>query len=420
MRNNVTSEVISLIDKTDFLILEFCTGFGKTYNALKIIEKLGGKWMIALAEVLHKDNWIDEIEKHDMSHLLKDIHFIQYASLHKEKGSEYYGVIYDEAHHLSEYRLESDKLIDRVKTIYLSATLEDSRLSNLGLNNSRNRLSYDLDKFNINRFNNKILFSIFLKQAIHWGIIIKPRILLYKIRLDETKLVHTVEMFRGKRAPLIEDDYSNRWKYLSNSRKYPNYRLRLKCTEKEKYEYLEDQFKYWQKKYFSAKEKHKNDNTDIGYLEAFYLRKGLDRKNFLEEVKVPHIKKFLPTIKDKRFICFGGSINTIKQLSTINLVHSKNKDKQNTKLIKQFNNGASNSLFAVNKLQEGINLDNIEEGIIVQLQSGLRYSSQVIGRILRAKKEPTQHIFYVTDSRDVDYVKTAMEGFMDMYKIIEL
>ena len=126
-----------------------------------------------------------------------------------------------------------------------------------------------------------------------------------------------------KKANLIEDIYSNRWKYLSNSKKYPNYRLRLKCTEKDKYEYLDEQFNYYQKKYYAAKEKHKDDVVDISYLENFYLRKGLERKQFLEKVKIPYIQRFLPTIQDKRFICFGGSISTINKLSNTNKIFSK-------------------------------------------------------------------------------------------------
>ena len=71
-------------------------------------------------------------------------------------------------------------------------------------------------------------------------------------------------------------------------------------------------------------------------------------------------------------------------------------------------------------LKEGMNLNNIEVGIICQLDNSLRYFSQTHGRILRSEL-PEQYVLYVKNTQDEVYVTTALDGFnMDYVKFVEL
>ena len=45
-RTDISNKTLELIQLTDFLILEHATGLGKTYQALQIINKYEGNWLI--------------------------------------------------------------------------------------------------------------------------------------------------------------------------------------------------------------------------------------------------------------------------------------------------------------------------------------------------------------------------------------
>ena len=65
-------------------------------------------------------------------------------------------------------------------------------------------------------------------------------------------------------------------------------------------------------------------------------------------------------------------------------------------------------------LQEGQNLNDIEVGIIIQLDGQERSFIQKFGRSLRAE-DPTQYIFYYKNTRDTEYLQNALEGIDESY-----
>ena len=65
-------------------------------------------------------------------------------------------------------------------------------------------------------------------------------------------------------------------------------------------------------------------------------------------------------------------------------------------------------------LQEGQNLNDIEVGIIVQLDGQERSFIQKFGRSLRAE-DPTQYIFYYKNTRDTEYLQNVLEGINESY-----
>ena len=65
-------------------------------------------------------------------------------------------------------------------------------------------------------------------------------------------------------------------------------------------------------------------------------------------------------------------------------------------------------------LQEGQKLNNIQAGVIVQLDGDERGFIQKFGRSLRAE-DPMQYIIYYKDTRDEEYIKKDLENINKDY-----
>lgn len=421
MREEITNKTLQLSKQYTNVILEFATGVGKTKIALDSINEYPGKWYLILAETSHINNWKDEFDKWGYSHLLDRVEIVLYHSLHKLQDTEVEGIVYDESHHLfSELRLSYSKTIKRNRVIFLSATLKTEQLSILGLSNPMKRKEYDINEFNVNltRFDG-VVFSIFLDQAIHWGILVEPKITLIPIQLEEC-LMTSITIKKGKGEINLTDTLANKWKYLRKDSKHKNCTVKLSCTQTERYEELESTLEYYATRYFKSLKQYQErsiSKDQLDRIKNMWLRKGLDRKNYLASIKIPYIKRLLTKIKDKRLICFANSIKEIEELGGENAVHSKKK-KLNTRIIGEFNASKRNSLFAVGMLVEGVNLNNIEVGIITQLDGQVLSTIQKLGRILRSST-PEQYIMYIEDTRDEDYISIMKEELDESYFTIK-
>ena len=93
---------------------------------------------------------------------------------------------------------------------------------------------------------------------------------------------------------------------------------------------------------------------------------------------------------------------------------------QYTKLTKKFvlvdskQNKEINHILAVGMAKEGVNLTDIEVGIIVQLDGEERTFIQKFGRALRADN-PIQYVFYYKNTRDEEYLNNSLEGIDKKY-----
>ena len=147
-----------------------------------------------------------------------------------------------------------------------------------------------------------------------------------------------------------------------------------------------------------------------------FLNIASQRKKFIAEVKTQTVKDLVKEFRldNTRFICFTGSIKQVKELGSISAVHSKNKNEVNQNLIDCFNSLECSELFAVNMLREGVNLTNIERGIITQLDSGIGSFFQMLGRCLR-HEFPEMHLLVVQDTQDVVYFNKSMNNFNEEF-----
>ena len=86
----------------------------------------------------------------------------------------------------------------------------------------------------------------------------------------------------------------------------------------------------------------------------------------------------------------------------------------NQAVIDAFNKGTISRIYAVGMITEGMNLAEIEAGIIIQLDGKERLFIQKVGRALRAKS-PIVCIFYYKNTQDETYLRKALENVDEKY-----
>lgn len=365
-REEIQQDSVELSVMHSKLILELATGVGKSLAAIKIIKKHGGLWNIVIAETNHELNWKEEFIKHGEESLLPNIKFFCYQSLHKHLDGENY--VMDEIHHAcGDRRLAMLSKINFKKLIGLSATLSRKQ---------KESLTDAIGAF----YTHKITLS----EAIGYGILPEPVVYFIGVTLDNK--VRNLKYHFGKEKFAM-------------------------CTEQEMYIRFTNRIETLKLNYFA---------TNAYFDKVKWLKLANDRKKFLSDCKTPYAKELLQILNNKRLICFTGSIEQSESLSNGLSVHSKISKKVRESMISDFNSGVTNKLFATGMLKEGMNLNNIEAGLIIQLDNTLRFFSQTHGRILRSAL-PEQYVLYVKDTQDETYVTTALEDFnMDYVKFVEL
>lgn len=403
-KNEVQKEAVELMKEHNKVILQWCTGLGKSKAAIEIVKHLFYEYLILetrqgtsfkvlliVAETAHKKNWKDEFVKWKVEDYIWDkmITVDTYASLKNHRHEHYDLIILDEGHHSgSDLRLDILEDITCDNVLVLSATLPQSTI-------------YELDRI----FGKFVSFKISMKQAIEWGLLAKPKVFLIPMKLDNIYQTQTIVEERGKALGrvTIKTEKKNMWTYLKDKFHYPNLRLEMPCTEREKYDWYVSKVEYWKRMYMRTR--------NIG-IKNKWLQFGSARKRFLGDLKSPQALALLGKLQDKRLVCFCSSITQAEELGGENAIHSEKKG--SLEIINSFNEKRINSLFAVGMIQEGQNLTDIEAGIIVQLDGQERAFIQKTGRAMRAD-EPEIYILYYEGTRDEEYLKKALEGIDPEY-----
>jgi superfamily II DNA or RNA helicase len=365
-RKDIQGEAVDLSMKNKHVLLSWATGVGKSKAAADIVKHTYTmkKWLLVCKETNHIDNWEKEFRKHGYDHLWEShVEKTCYASLHKYENKEY-NLILDEVHATSELRADKIKTIKSDKIISLGATVS---------NEIKDRLT-EIEPF--------IEYNITLSQAIKMKILPEPEIFIKYIKLDN----------RIAR---------NKVMYTNRGRKYTKM-----LTDLEYYQNLTNSMNYWYKRYNKEFEE---------YQKIKMLREGLRRKVFLAGCKMNLAKEVIDELRssNKRFICFTGSIAQCEEIGT-NIVHSKIDKKNRQEVIDKFNSLEIDEIYAVDMLQESMNLNDINAGIIVQLDNQEKSTIQMIGRALRSLA-PEVYILLVKDSQDEVYANKALSGIDKKY-----
>jgi superfamily II DNA or RNA helicase len=130
--------------------------------------------------------------------------------------------------------------------------------------------------------------------------------------------------------------------------------------------------------------------------------------------KDDYAKRLLNQSKHKCLL-FANTQNQADKLCKYSY-HSNNVNSEDNMLL--FKNGQITKMSCVLQLNEGANIPNLKEGIIMHAYGNNRKSAQRIGRLLRLNPNDTAniHILCYKDTVDLKWVKSALED-LDQNKI---
>jgi superfamily II DNA or RNA helicase len=346
-----SSEIFFLHNR---LIAEFCTGAGKTYAALKLIDlscksNPSEKWVIAYPRVSLKKSWIDEIKKWKLDHLLDRITLTTYDSLHKINGN--YNVCLDEAHNITELRLE--KIVNFVskksRMIALSATIDEKEkkdyLRELGFDFKRHRVVFELD------------------EGVKSGVVTD-----YKIW----------------KCPIEANEW---W------RKAYKKKTRIIDAAKRKGNQKFIQFA------MLSRMRHVYDSFQKIQAAEYLIKKTIGKRD-----------KVLVFVSNK------NAADYLSERTGYPAYHSGLSTKEREKILNEFNEAKSGALISINTLNEGVTIKGANKAYIIQVRSKKREAIQRIGRILRFLGKLDGEIgkviiTYIADSRDENWTNDAVFAF---------
>ncbi len=368
------------------VILKWATGMGKSKVAIDLLSHLSEnkpktEVLLLVAERSHISNWEDEFRKWNLDKSKFDISIKCYASLHKLVGMKFDAVVMDEAHHAcTPKRLEILETMQAEYVYLLSATFSHEKLE---------ALEDIFGRFTVN--------TVSLKTAISNNFLPEPKVIIMRLTLDDSKPNMTIKYGEGDNLPTV--DWNDRYQYIR--KKQP---CLIRCTERQKYVYYTNEMEYWKERY---------QRSHNAFQHNKWVSLGSIRKRFLGELKTPYVNMLLEKLKDrKRFICFCASVSQAEDLGSKNAISSRRRDNQ--KVIDKFNAKKSSSLYAVGMATEGLNLTDIEAGVIVQLDGKERLFIQKFGRSLRAE-DPVTYILYYANTQDEKYLEKALNNIDEKY-----
>lgn len=357
IKSRLQKEVLDTINEHNGKgIIAIATGGGKTKIAIDYCKQIvkenpNAKILVVVpTRVLRDNEWESEFVKWKATTILrKNVRKECYISINKIENEEFDLVILDEVQNITVNNskfFQSNK-VDKI--IGLTATPPKEK-----------EKKEILQSLNLN-----VIHYTGLDEAVEIGLVAPYELTLISTNLNRTK------------AYVLAGGKNRKWY----------------TTENRQYEYLD---------YDIQKAKYR------GVSNAIMKMKYLNRMRFIYNLKSKEAvaKYVLDNIipKDERTLIFAGSIKTAEALCSYTY-HSKT---DSTDLDK-FRNGEINRLSAVNALNEGVNISNVDNAFIVQINSKERHLIQKIGRILRTNGDHRGKIYllYVEGTVDEKWMHEA-------------
>ena len=136
-------------------------------------------------------------------------------------------------------------------------------------------------------------------------------------------------------------------------------------------------------------------------------RKGLERLQWLAEIKSDFVKQLLQQLKNYRTLTFCYNTKQADYLSN-NSIHSKNKESNIN--LEMFNTKKIKHISAIDCLTEGINLSECKILIFAKLDASQLKQVQKLGRGLR-HKSPVFILPYYKDSKEEQIVLEMIKDY---------
>lgn len=382
-REEIYSECLEALTKSNFVLLELATGYGKTRLALQMANHLAatkfkGKevsMLLLVAKTVHKQTWQDEIDKWgglNVGSLTVEC----YESLKKHQYESFDIVVMDEAHHIN-----SDKRLDLLSTltfgycIGLSATIPTKLKQYFQYKHHAQIVSCDII------------------EAIEDNVLPEPQIILLPLQLDNTKPTETIELNPRIKGNTYHGTYAELWKY-----KKMKVHAFISCTEKQRLIEYDNQIR-WEKNLYT---RNRQD-----FMKNRWLFDCGERIKYLANLKNDIVKEILDKLANERTITFCKTIEQANILGKYS-IHSKNLNSQ--AIYDAFNSKRINHIASVNVLNEGANLVDCKYAIFANYSASSIIGPQRIGRSLR-HKSPVIIMPYYEGTREQEIVDDMIEDF---------
>lgn len=384
-REEVYSECLTKLEKSDFLLLELATGMGKSKQAIDIINylvetKYQGKhtsMLLLVAKTVHKQTWKDEFKKWGGINV-DDLTIECYESLKKHEYESFDFVVMDECHHL-----HSDKRLD------LFSTLTYGHVIGLSATIPKKLKQY----FQYEYAAEVVTCSIV--DAIEDEVLPEPKIILYPLQLDNVRPTESIELNPKTKGKTYYGNYNELWKY----RKMKVHAI-ISCTPRQRVNEYNSQILY---------EKNRYMRTRQDFLKNKWLFDCGERIKYLANLKNNIVLSILQRLKKERTITFCKTIEQADILGKYS-IHSKNKDSDI--IYNSFNAKKINHIVSVNVLNEGANLVDCKYAVFANYSSSEICSAQRVGRSLR-HKSPVIILPYYEATREEEIVNTMIESFKE-------
>jgi superfamily II DNA or RNA helicase len=331
--------------ETGFGTLQLCTGAGKSKIAIDIIEHVRHEWLkdelelqillVTPTEELRDVNWPDEFKKWGVE--MTGIKCIAYASLGKQNLSKYDLIVYDEYHRTTLNNLQ--KLQDELTTSHkmilgLSATLP-----------LKPRYAEEMERFKLMNELCPTIYKLTIDDGVQYGIIADFEIHVLKFFMESIKL-----------------------DYVGGSKLKP-----FKQSEKSMYNWLTKKLQFAMIQVRANPSKKGFEFKAVGERCQFIY--NLNSKLALGRACLERFDT------DKRTLVFAGSIDHANQLCGNNVYHSES----SREYLDKFQNKEVNLLGSVKAMDEGLNITDPDQALIMQVTSVERSLIQRVGRLVRKR-----------------------------------
>lgn len=384
-REEIYSECLTKLEKSNFLLLELATGMGKTKQAIDIINHLAktkyqGKhtsMLLLVAKTVHKQTWKDEFKKWGGINV-DDLTIECYESLKKHEYESFDIVVMDETHHLnSDKRLDLFNTLTYGNVIGLSATIPKK-----------------LKQYFQYEYAAEVV-TCSIVDAIEDEVLPEPQIILYPLQLDNTRPTESIEVNPKAKGKTYYGNYNELWKY----RKMKVHAI-ISCTPRQRVNEYNSQILY---------EKNRYMRTRQDFLKNKWLFDCGERIKYLANLKNNIVLSILQRLEKERTITFCKTIEQADILGKYS-IHSKNKDSDI--IYNSFNAKKINHIVSVNVLNEGANLVDCKYAVFANYSSSEICSAQRVGRSLR-HKSPVIILPYYEATREEEIVNTMIESFKE-------
>ena len=384
-REEAYSQCLTILNKSNFTLVELPTGYGKSYISIRMTnhliettykDKSEVSILLLVAKTVHKETWKDELVKWGGIKGNANLIIECYESLHKHVDKHYDIIIMDECHHLnSDLRHDLFHTISFGNVIGLSATIPKKL---------KLYLQYEYHA-------QTVLCNI--TDAIKDGVLPEPQIILFPLELDNIRLTEFIEINPKAKGPIHHGSFSKLWSY----RKMKVHAI-ISCTQRQKLNDMNSQILF---------QKNSFMRTHQEYTKNKWLFSCGERIKYLANLKNNIVLAILSSLADERTLTF---CKTIKQAECLGkyCIHSKNPDSE--LIYKNFNDKKINHITSVNILNENANLVDCKYAIFANYSSSEVCSVQRCGRALRHKSPVIIMPFY-RNTREQEILEDMIKDF---------